>query len=110
MIFTFLTLLFISCSTTGKYQAKSSQIHNNMEAEKVLSIMGQPGNRQFNGNYEAWQYFDLGFNTDVYIVIWFHNKRVYSVTSYSETDGGIEPKFREISWNNIDEKGSKIDN
>lgn len=69
---------------------------------KVLSIMGNPGNRQFSGTNEAWQYCQTdiwGMSGDDYIVVWFRNGNVSAVTSYKNTNyGDCSMFYREIDW------------
>lgn len=54
---------------------------------KVLEVMGPPKDRQFQGDYEVWQYCitGAGFGYHDYRAIWLRNDQVTGITSYKDT-------------------------
>jgi hypothetical protein len=93
-------IVFASC---GSYQlALSTQsINYGMSKADVFKIMGNPGNRQFMGKDEAWQYCATGGDGgDTFYIIWFYDGKVTGVSSYQQREGiGMCDKFyKTINW------------
>ena len=63
----------VSCASTKKtdYSNRSLLISSGMSKQEVIDIMGNPGNRQFSGNDEAWQYCEelMGPGYNRYFII-----------------------------------------
>lgn len=96
-----LSLFSISCGSSALME-DSIKINAGQSKEKVLKIMGVPGNRQFEGKNEAWQYCStdyVGFTGDDYIVVWFYDGKVTGVTTYKNTQiGSCEMFYKTIRW------------
>jgi len=90
----FVLLVFVGCSAS--YNA-SLEVNNGMNKDEVLDIMGTPGNRQFNGAKEAWQYCDSKFAVDEYIVVWFNRGLVTGITTYRQRSS-FDTVYRTINW------------
>lgn len=77
-----------------------------MSKEQVVKIMGEPGNKQFNGTYEAWQYCATNYSLmggDHYVTVWFNYERVYALTTHKNyAEGQCEAFFKEVEWNHPD--------
>ncbi|GAB6121133.1 hypothetical protein JCM30204_22820 [Dysgonomonas termitidis] len=70
-----------------------------MKKSEVLDIMGAPGNRQFQGDSEAWQYCSTGMGSDKYWVIWFTRGAVVGMTTYNGYGTGACSQFyKQINW------------
>jgi len=89
-------ILLVGCATTTS--KKAIMINVNMTKEEVVNILGYPGDRQFRGDDEAWQYFDLGFDTDRYTVVWFYQNKVTGITSYIGTGANLTARYKTIDW------------
>lgn len=63
---------FVGCAAINQSTMERTALVNpGMEKEKVLEILGPPGNRQFKGKGEAWQYCQTSVlgTTDKFAVI-----------------------------------------
>ena len=93
-------LLLCSCKVLER---KAILINPGDSREKVTSILGNPGDRQFRGNVEAWQYGETGagFGYHDYRLIWFRNGRVTGIESYKSyvPATAASAHFRDIEWN-----------
>jgi hypothetical protein len=101
-------ILFIGCVAPHIVMSKSIGINQGQSKDEVLKIMGNPGNRQFKGNNEAWQWCEtdqVGFSGDDYVVVWFYDGKVTGVTTYKNTQiGNCEMFFRTINWEDAPDK------
>ncbi len=102
-------MLLMGCATiTG---SSLNQLVNKIglgdSRERVLEILGSPGNRSFRGNQEALQYCTLGFFTDSFYTIWLRNSVVESVTNYDRWYGLCS--FREVDWGQAPREKIDID-
>lgn len=92
-------VLLSGCRTL---ETKTVQISSGDSKDRVLQIMGTPGDRQFKEGREAWQYCitGAGFGYHDYRTIWFHDGVVTAITSYKDrTPGsGCTGNFRSIEW------------
>lgn len=83
-------LLIAVIILSGCYsQKKVQQLRQNqilvdagMSKQEVMTLLGTPGDRQLNGDLEAWQYCSSSLTTFEFVVVWFFNKKVGSVTTY----------------------------
>ncbi len=86
----------------GTLEKKSILISAGDSKEKVISIMGLPGDRQFRGKHEAWQYGQTGagFGYHDFRLIWFYNGKVTGITSYKNYAPATSAAahFIEIRW------------
>jgi len=89
-------------SACGTLEKKSFLVSAGDGKEKVLSIMGPPGDRQFRGKDEAWQYGQTGagFGYHDFRVIWFYDGKVTGITSYKDYTPATSAAahFKPIRW------------
>jgi len=90
-----LCLTALGCGTASR---QAINVNPGMNREQVANLLGTPGDRQFHGLDEAWQYFDLGMFADKYTVVWFYDGRVTGMTSYTGTNETLTGTFREVRW------------
>ena len=103
-LYLLLLLAFLTgCNTTG-------QVSNVREAtlaisygdtkQKVLELLGPPGDRIFKEQYEAWQYCSTGFSADTYSTVWFESGTVTGIASQNAywVDGFCSQAFPAIDW------------
>jgi len=107
-----LLMLVIGISSCGTaLQKKSLQVEPGMTKDDVVKIMGYPGNKQFKGVSEAWQYCSTGIGSDRYYVVWFTNSSVTGMTTYSGYESGMCDKFyRTVNWEDRPNKTIEIRN
>ena len=76
-------LVLIGLSGCGSTTSIARQeVKPGMTVAQVSSMLGDPANRSFRDNYEAWQYDDIvGYGQCEYITIWFRDGVVLSMTS-----------------------------
>jgi hypothetical protein len=82
------SLLFVGCANVQK---RSTKVNPGDSKEQVIAVMGDPENRQFKGNQEAWQYCDTSFGRYNYSIIWFNSGVATGVNSY--VSGGTPLNF-----------------
>ena len=89
-------------SACGTLEKKSVLINAGDSKEKVLSIMEPPGDRQFRGKDEAWQYGQTGagFGYHDFRIIWFYDGKVTGITSYKDYTPATSAAahFKPIRW------------
>lgn len=97
----FLTLFFMNACASIDIN-DTSFIKNGMSKEEVLTVFGDPQNRQFKEKNEAWQYCNTGFITDKYVLIWLYDDVVTGMNTYSNSteQGFCSSFFKEIEWQN----------
>ena len=74
-----------------------------MSKKEVLGILDAPGNRQFKGKDEAWQYCQTSVwgTTDKYAVVWFFDGKVTGMNTYQQSGIGMcETFFKTVNWEN----------
>jgi outer membrane protein assembly factor BamE (lipoprotein component of BamABCDE complex) len=69
-------LFIVSCTS---YQAKTNRIEVGMTKQQVINIMGQPRDRNINGNTEAWYYWKAEWTSNPEAWIYFTDGRVSSM-------------------------------
>lgn len=93
------TTILAAC---GSLEKQSVLINPGDTKEKVLSIMGTPGDRQFRGKDEAWQYgrTGAGFGYHDFRIIWFYDGKVTGLTSYKDHTPATSASahFKAIRW------------
>jgi hypothetical protein len=101
------TVLIIVCIVglfscgTSRLERAALYIEPGMTQNQVLSVMGTPGNRQFEGSNEAWQWCRTGWEMtgDSYIVVWFYRGYVTGMNSYKNFQyGSCSAFYRTINW------------
>lgn len=100
------------CTTTQGLSYKQNNISSGQSKNDVMNILGMPGNKQFNGKNEAWQYCSTGLFTDNYVVVWFYDGTVTGMTTYSQSygNGNCNKFFKSINWNDAPDKIIEIRN
>lgn len=99
LISTWIVLLISGCAS--KYTAQIMNINPGDTKATVISKLGTPENRQFNGEHEVFQYCTTGtsFGVSSYDVIWFYNGRVTGVSTYNVKDAGMcTSHFKQVKW------------
>lgn len=92
-------MLLTAC---GSLERRSITINAGDTKDRVLAVMGTPGDRQFRDDLEVWQYCQTGagFGYHDFRTVWFRGGRVTGVSSYKDhTAGtGCGGHFRSIDW------------
>jgi len=99
IIAAFAISILAACGSLGSLEEKVSKINLGDTKETVLAIMGPPGDRQFNGKDEAWQYVGRtgGVFYQDFRVIWFYDGKVTGTTSSYSPDPAA-PHFKPVRW------------
>lgn len=109
-----ITTVAIILSACGSLENKAVLINYGDTKERVLEIMGPPGDRQFRGKDEAWQYGQTGagWGYNDFRIVWFYDGKVTGVTSFKDhTPGrGASAEFRVINWEEAPEHTIEIRN
>ena len=96
---TCMLMLLCACGTLEK---KAALINRGDTTEQVRTIMGPPGDRQFRGKDEAWQYGQTGagFGYDDFRLIWFYNGKVTGIESFKNYTPATPASahFKHIDW------------
>ena len=115
MKFSTLLLAFIAAvilSACGSLEKKSALINPGDTKERVLSVMGPPGDRQFRGKDEAWQYGQTGagFGYHDFRVVWFYDGKVTGLTSYKDHTpaSSAASHFKPIRWEEAPDRTVEI--
>lgn len=100
-----LSVLIISCGTAN-LATKQNLVSPGQTKNEVLSFMGAPSDRQFNGTMEAWQYCSTGWSVNKFTIVWFNHGSVTGLSSYSQSCGGgsCTQCFRSIRWEEAPDK------
>lgn len=99
-VVSYLIVFAVMLSACGTLEKKTILINPNDDKDRVLEIMGLPGDRQMEGKSEAWQYCisGAGFGYNDHRIIWFNSGRVTGITSYRTTRSGCSGAFKTIRW------------
>jgi hypothetical protein len=54
---------------------------------QVRAVLGEPHERQFRGNQEAWQYCETGLLQDTFVIVWFAESKVTGLSTYHNAVG-----------------------
>lgn len=105
------SLLIAGCGTLEK---KAVLVNPGDSKEAVTKVMGVPGDRQFQGQQEAWQYCitGAGFGYHDYRIVWFAHGAVTGITSYKSSAAGVSCKsqFKPIRWEDAPDSTIEIRN
>jgi len=86
----------------GTLQKKAMQINPGDDKNQVLAVMGAPGDRQFLGDDEVWQYCQTGagFGYHDFRMVWFYRGKVTGITSYKDYTpaSGCSGHFKTVRW------------
>lgn len=96
------TALLSGCAG-GALMRQSMLVEPGQTKQQVMEAMGTPGDRQFLGDREAWQYCRTGIGTDQFVVVWFRNSKTTGVTTYKAGQnagyiGDCNQGFRTVRW------------
>ena len=105
-----LSLLF-SCGG-AQLMEKSLMINPGQSKQEVIKALGTPGNRQFNGKDEAWQWCATGMSTDDFLVVWFYDGKVTGITTYKSSQGfgSCDQFYRTVRWQDAPDRKIEIRN
>lgn len=67
-------------------ERKAALIEMGMPKNEVLKILGEPGQKSFQGSREAWQYCQTGLLADHYTTVFFGDGKTEGITK--ENSGG----------------------
>jgi hypothetical protein len=96
------TLMIASCANVA---TKSLDLEPGMSKSQLKSLMGTPGDRQFSGNVEAWQYCDTGMMKDEYLIVWLANNQVVETQRYENAYSiGMCSSYKTINWEDAPDK------
>lgn len=99
-------------SACGSLEKRSALINPGDTKEKVLAVMGAPGDRQFRGRDEAWQYGQTGagFGCHDFRVVWFYDGKVTGLNSYKDYTpaSSAAAHFKPIRWENAPDRTIEI--
>jgi len=79
--------------------------------ESVLNKMGSPGDRQFKGQNEAYQYCTTGtsFGKSTFNVVWLFAGEVTGASTYNVSHAGsCMGHFKQINWEYAPDVSSEI--
>jgi hypothetical protein len=99
-----LTLSISMCliSACGSLERRAVAVNPGDSKERVMAILGAPGDRQFSGNVEAWQYCQTGagFGYHDFRTIWIRDGRVVGMNSYKDhtAASGCSGHFKPVDW------------
>jgi hypothetical protein len=97
-----LVLLVVGCASNSASLRRAQMLEPGASKADVRRRLGEPGDRQFSGRQEAWQYCSTdysGLGADDFRVVWFMDGAVSGITSYkSRILGSCEDNFRSIRW------------
>ena len=90
------SMIFLFSGCAG-FPKETINLSNGDKKQDILKYYGTPENRQFDGDYEAWQYCirGTGFGVSSFRTIWLYKGNVTGVISY-EQQGGCN--FKAINW------------
>jgi len=95
-------LAMLGLSACGSLERRTATIAPGDTTQRVLSVLGTPGDRQFNGALEAWQYCQTGagFGYHDFRTIWIRDGRVVGMNSYKDhtAASGCGGHFKSIDW------------
>lgn len=109
-----LVVLLQACASQSQMIKNSTNITAGMSVDELRKVMGEPQNRQFKGNDEAWQYCSTdysGFEADHYVLVWLADNTVTGMQTYRNTEyGTCESFFRMVNWKEAPDASIEIRN
>ena len=101
------------CATGGSLVKKSVRVNNGDTKQQVLSLFGEPGDRQFKEDDEVWQYCKtdlVGFSGDKYVMIWFYRDKVIGVSTYNNNAefGLCSSFFKTVNWEDAPDRTIEV--
>lgn len=110
LLLTVIAITLSSCFTnlylgngTSEFKEGHASIENGMSMDDVVSLMGEPMNRQFRDGRETWQYCEQSSRYQfMNYTVSFNDKLVNEITTYSSSKSHVCPKcencFREVRF------------
>jgi hypothetical protein len=100
--------IFTSCGG-GALLRQSLMVDRGYTKKQVIEVLGPPGDRQFKGDDEAWQYCRTGISTDQFVIVWLYRGTVTGVTTYKAGSnagyvGDCSQGFKTIRWENAPDR------
>ncbi len=97
----------MACSTPTVL-ANQTLVNPGQSTDEVIKILGSPGDKQFNGKYEVWQYCAVTNGFDSYVkhfILWFYDGKLLSMSTYPGESGSTDcnTSFKTINWKNAPE-------
>ena len=79
----------------------SDQLQPGQSKDQVTQIMGDPGNREFNGDREAWQYCGKsGLTANKFVIVYFDHGHVERLATYTRPWlGACKGQYKPVQWN-----------
>lgn len=114
-ILPFILLVAWGCNAGIRHlEEKSLEVQPGQTYQQVSAIMGVPGDRQFEGSMQAWQYCSTSKTMgegDHYVVVWFYQGRVTGLTTYkNHRYGRCSSFFRTVRWEDAPDVDVRIRN
>ena len=98
-------LCLTACATQVLHQA--SALVPGATPAQVRELLGEPLDRQFQGNQQAWQYCETGLFQDTFVIVWFADSKVTGLRTYHSSvgDPGLfcNSHLRAITWDEAPE-------
>ncbi|WP_159064963.1 hypothetical protein [Thaumasiovibrio subtropicus] len=104
-----MALALSGCQTTP---IDLSLIEYGDEQQQVIMMLGEPGDRQFNGRYEVYQYCTVGagIGTTRFDMVWFYDGKVTAISDYELANARVcERHYRDVDWLQAPEKSREPD-
>jgi hypothetical protein len=105
-------IIAVLLSACGSLEKKAVLINPGDTKEQVLAIMGPPGDRQFRGKDEAWQYGQTGagFGYHDFRIVWFYDGKVTGLTSYKDHTpaSSAASHFKPIRWEDAPDRTVEV--
>jgi len=98
-------LCLTACTTQVLHQA--SALVPGATPAQVRELLGEPQDRQLQGNQEAWQYCETGLLQDTFVIVWFADSKVTGLRTYYSSVGDqgffCSSHLRAITWDEAPE-------
>ena len=89
-----------ACATQVVHQARA--LTPGATPAQVRALLGEPQDRQFQGQREAWQYCETGLLQDTFVIVWFAESKVTGLSMYHNAAGDVgffcRSHLRAITW------------
>lgn len=100
-----IAFMALGLTACGSLERQVAAVNPGDTQAAVTAAMGAPGDRQFNGNIEVWQYCQTGagFGYHDFRQVWFRDGRVVSVSSYKDHSAAMScsGNFRPVDWSAV---------
>ena len=100
-IATLIALSMAGCIGNSKIIHGSKEIKFGMHTSALINLMGNPTDKQFQGNSQAWQWCAAGAGiliADYNVLVWIEKDLVIGMQTYNKLPGGWGCQFRMIKW------------